>query len=116
MQNGTLTAMERANALNVEWSRLERPFSEYGDRAGNTVGFKVFEDATGVYMVQDDMKARKFWNVYGSLVESDLDKLKVLLSQDQNNGQWNGYKNPILNGASGKINGNQVIPNQWTAI
>lgn len=116
MQNGTLTAMQRANALLVEWSRLERPVSLYGNRAGGTVGFKVYQDSTGVYMVQDDMKARKFWNVYGSLVESDLDNLKALLSQDQNNGQWNGYKNPILNGASGKINGNQVIPNQWTAI
>jgi len=116
MSDGSLTAMERAIALKTEWSRLERPVRVYGDRSGKTVGFKIYEDVTGVYLVIDTTKARKFWNVYSSLNDSDLESLRLLLAQDQTAGQWIGYKSPIINGASGKINGNQVIPNQWTSV
>jgi len=107
-----LTGAERAQALNVEWSRLERPFRLYGKHSGGTIGFPLDGDIMSV----DNTGNRKFWNVHSKIVESDLNELKSLLADDLNTGQWNGYKNAILNGKSGKINGNQVIPNTWSEI
>ena len=113
MLDGSLNGSERLTAIQKEWEKWERPSRIYGKRAGGTVGF----NSTGDILTVDTSGARKFWNVHSEIIESDLDVLKALLAQDfKNNGQWNGYKNPILQGKSGKINGNQAIPNTWTEI
>jgi hypothetical protein len=107
------TDKERTNALGIEWSKFERPVSVYGEKwSGGTTSFKMTEDANGVYITVSTTGARKFWNVHSEIIESDLDALHLLLPELKG-GLWNGYKNPILMGASGKINANQAIPNSW---
>jgi len=115
------TDIERALALWKEWSRLERPLRtsiiiQGKDMSAGTRSFPITQDATGVYITVDTSGPRKFWNVHSELIESDLDTLKALLPELNTLGKWLGYKTPILQGASGKINGNQVIPNPWTEV